>query len=134
MKEDLQTIPELRDLAKLQAQMLQPAQNMNMDGSFELGWGTAVLCFGFVPYFNAAAYDVTLINEGLKQTTGGRKRLRLVRSTLLLIFTGIPLLVCGLVFGLVYLSESVMRHAEIHWFDYYERTTSRYCRAGPADS
>jgi hypothetical protein len=33
--------------------MQRPAQNVNMDGSFELGWGMALLCFGWVPYLNA---------------------------------------------------------------------------------
>jgi hypothetical protein len=33
--------------------MLRPTQNVNMDGSFELGWGMALLCFGLVPYLNA---------------------------------------------------------------------------------
>jgi hypothetical protein len=234
-------IPELEDLRKLQSQMQRPGQNLNMDGSFELGWGTAVLCFGLGAYFNAilpkslwtswwtawigwlpltcaafapygipkivkkfitwprtgyvanpheiklsqlvmlmvfgsalgfclslpfvlvseihaavsqqgpqgdmhnivrhgldllicapvavylgrkvikkrpplpAAYDAALINQKLSQTAAGRKRLRLVRGTLFGMMVGIPLLVCGLVFGLVYLSKSVMRYTEVHW-------------------
>lgn len=43
--------PVARELAALNAQMMRPAQNVNRDGSFELGWGFAVLCFGFAPYF-----------------------------------------------------------------------------------
>ena len=56
MNENVQSLPdasELGDLARLQAQMQRPAQNVNVDGSFELGWGTAVLLFALVPYFNA---------------------------------------------------------------------------------
>jgi len=34
--------------------MLRPAQNVNKDGGFELGWGTMILLAGLVPYFNAA--------------------------------------------------------------------------------
>src|SRR5208282_5471083 len=244
MRDNLQSlphVPEVGDLAKLQAQMQRPAQNVNMDGSFELGWGTALLCFGSVSYLNAAlsesvgtswwtawigyvplicagfapygipkmvkrfitwprtgyvanpndmkliqlvmlmvfggalglsltlpfvlvsqireairqpgahsdlysivlhgielvvcatltvylgrkvirkrqplpaAYDAALVNQGLEQTATGRKCLRLVRLTLLLMFVGIPILVCGVVFGLMYWSKSVMRHAEFHW-------------------
>jgi hypothetical protein len=62
-----------------------------------------------------AAYDAALINQGFRQTAAGRKHLRLVRFALLLMFAGIPILVCGVVFGLMYLSKSVMRHTEIHW-------------------
>ena len=234
MKDSLQSlpdVPEVGDLAKLQAQMLRPAQNVNMDGSFELGWGTALLCFGSVSYLNAvlpesvwtswwtawigylplicagfapyaiprmikrfitwprtgyvanpndlkliqlvmlmvfggalgfslslpfvlvseireaisqagahsdlhsiilhgiellvcatlavylgrktirkrqplpAAYDAALINQGLGQTSAGRKTLRVVKFTLLLMFVGIPILVCGVVFGLMYLEQ-----------------------------
>ena len=247
MKDDLQSlphVPEVGDLAKLQTQMLRPAQNVNMDGSFELGWGMALLCFGLVPYLNAvlpksvwaspwtawigylpmvcltcaafaaygipriikrfitwprtgyvanpndieliqlvmlmvfgsalgfsltlpfvmvseireaisragahsdlnriilhsielvvcatlalylgrktirkrqplpAAYDAALINQGLGRTAAGRKCLRGVRFTLVLLFVGIPILVCGGVFGLMYLNKSVMRHTEIQW-------------------
>ena len=240
-QQSLENIPQLQDLARLQAQMQRPGQNINMDGSFELGWGTAVLCFGMVPYLNAvlpksiwtswwtawvgwlplicaafapygipkivkrfitwprtgyvanpneiklmqllmlmvfgaalgfslslpfmlafeihaaisqtgahvslqtiilhgikllicataavylgrkvirkrpplpAAYDAALINQELSQSAAGRKRMRLVRGTLLVMMVGIPLLVCGLVFGLVFLSKSVMHHGEIHW-------------------
>jgi hypothetical protein len=49
----LANVPEAEALAQLQAQMQRPARNVNMDGSFELGWGTALLCGGLVPYFNA---------------------------------------------------------------------------------
>ncbi len=244
MKSHLQSlphVPEVGDLAKLQAQMLRPAQNVNMDGSFELGWGTALLCFGSVSYLNAAlpesvwtswwtswigylplicagfapygipkmvkrfitwprtgyvanandlkliqlvmlmvfggalgfslslpfvlvseireaisrasahsdlhriilhgiellvcatlamylgrkviwkrqpvpaAYDAALINQGFGQTSAGRKTLRLVRLTLLLLFVGIPVLVCGVVFWLMYWSKSVVRHTDIYW-------------------
>ena len=56
MKDTLQGLPgapEVADLARLQAQMLRPAQNVNVDGSFELGWGMALLCFGSVCYLDA---------------------------------------------------------------------------------
>jgi len=235
------SIPELEDLRKLQGQMERAAQNVNVDGSFELGWGTAVLCFGLGAYFNAVlpksvwtswwtawighlplicaafapygipkivkrfitwprtgyvanpheiklsqlvmlmvfgsalgfslslpfvliseihaaisqqgaqgdlhnilrhsldllicapvavylgrkvirkrsplpgAYETALINQGLSQTAAGRKRLRLVRSTLFVMMVAVQLLACGLVFGLVYLSKSVMRHTEADW-------------------
>ncbi len=238
---NLSTVPEVQDLAKLQAQMLRPAQNANMDGGFELGWGTMLLCSGLVPYINAAlpkavwasswiswlaylplicmalapyavpklikkfitwprtgyvanlnevkliqlvmlmvfglalgfsltlpfvlisdirgllsqagphggvrkvilhgiqlvvcavlvvylgrktikkrqplpaAYDAALINQGLKQTASGRKQLRVVWSTMVLMFVGIPILLGGLVLGLVYLSKSAIPHTEIHW-------------------
>lgn len=46
--------PEARELAALQAQMLRPAANVNRDGSFELGWGLALLCAGFGTYFSVA--------------------------------------------------------------------------------
>jgi hypothetical protein len=52
--QDLANVPEAQDLATLQAQMQRPARNVSMDGGFELGWGTMVLCSGLVPYFNAA--------------------------------------------------------------------------------
>jgi hypothetical protein len=51
-----QALPQnaaVRELAELQARMLRPAQNVNMDGGFELGWGTAIFVFGLVPYLNA---------------------------------------------------------------------------------
>ena len=242
--ESLPRIPEVGDLAKLQAQMLPPAQKVNMDGSFELGWGTALLCFGLVPYLDAvlaksvwaspltvwigyltmfcltcaafapygvskmikrfvtwprtgyvanpndvkliqlvmlmvfgaalgfsltlpfllvaeireainragarsdshsiilhgielvvcatlavylgrktfrkrqpfpSAYDAALINQGLGKTSAGGKILRVVKFRLFLKFVGIPILVCGVVIGVVYWSKSVMRHTEIKW-------------------
>ena len=244
MKDNVQclaNVPEVEELAKLQAQMQRPAKNVNMDGSFELGWGTALLCGGLVPYFNAllpksvwtswwtvwigylpllcfgfapygvpkmikrfvtwprtgyvanpsdiklsqlvmimvfggalgyclvtpfilvseireaisrpgvhsdlrsiiwhgiklavcatlavylgrktirkrqplpAAYDASLINLGLKHTAAGRMTLRTVRFTLLLMFIGIPILVGGVVFGLIYLNKSILRHTELDW-------------------
>ncbi len=241
VSENLPGIPQARELTQLQAQMLRPAQAVNQDGSFELGWGTAILCFSLVPYFNAflpktvwaslwtawigylplicgafapygipkiikrfftwprtgyvanpnevklkqlvmlmifggalgfsislplvllpeiraamshsgapdnlpgiithgikllicagitiylwpkviakrsplpVAYDAALVNQALNQTTAGRKILRLVRWSLLSFFCGIPLLVCGLVFGLMYLSKPTMPRAEVHW-------------------
>jgi hypothetical protein len=237
----LGNVPELHELARLQARMQRPGQNVNIDGSFELGWGTALLCFASVSYLNAvvpksiwtswwtawigylpllcaafapyaiprlvkrfvtwprtgyvanpndvkliqlvmlmvfgvalgfsltlpfvlvseilaaisqpgaqgslhriilhgikllicatvavylgrkvirkrppvpAAYDAALINQQLSQSAVGRKHLRLARATLFVMMVGIPLLVCGLVFGLMYLSKSVVRHAEVHW-------------------
>lgn len=238
----LDDIPALHDLAKLQAQMQKPARNTNVDGSFELGWGTMLLCAGLVPYFNAAmpkafwsspwlawmsylpllcmafapfaipklikrsitwprtgyfanpnelklkqllmlmvfglalgflvtrpmqliwdirelsnppgptephigggargvilhgiellicaalvlylgrkvirkrqplpaAYDAAI----LAQSTLGRKGLRQVKTVLFLLFIGVPLLLGGLVFGVIYLSKAVMSHTEIHW-------------------
>jgi hypothetical protein len=62
-----------------------------------------------------AAYDAALITEGVRQTLKGRNRLRLVRFTLLFMFVGVPLLICGVVFGLVYFSKAVMRHMEVQW-------------------
>ena len=56
MKAHPQSLPQnaaLRELAELQTRMLRPAQNINLDGGFELGWGAAILLFGLVPYFNA---------------------------------------------------------------------------------
>ena len=50
MKNSLQDLQEAQDLAKLQAQMLRPAQNVNTDGSFDLGWGTALICSGSTSY------------------------------------------------------------------------------------
>ena len=238
----MEDIPELRDLATLQAQMQKPARNTNIDGSFELGWGTMLLCAGLVPYFNAAmpkafwsspwlaylaylpllcmafapfaisklikrfitwprigyfanpndlkltqllmlmafglalgflatrpirlvwdirelgstpgpavphlgvetrgiilhgiellicaalvvylgrkvirkrqpppaAYDAAMLAQGAL----GRKRLRQVKLILSLFFVGVPVLLCGVVFGVIYLSRSVMSHTEIHW-------------------
>ena len=237
----LEGLPDLQALAKLQAQMQRLAQNINADGSFELGWGTALLCLSLVPYFNAllpksvwtswwaswigylplicgafapyavpktvkrfitwprtgyvvtlhdiklaqlvmlmifgaalgvslslpfilaseihaamsqtgphtdlqtmirqaidvllsaavavylgrkvigkrsrlpGAHEAALINQELGRTAAGRKCLRLVRSTLFVMMVVIPLLVCGLVFGLVCLSSSVMRRTEFDW-------------------
>jgi hypothetical protein len=62
-----------------------------------------------------AAYDASLINQGLKQTPSGRKQLRVVWSTMGLMFLGLPILLGGLVLGLVYLGKSASPHAEIHW-------------------
>ena len=62
-----------------------------------------------------AAYDAALINQGLGQTAAGKKHLRSVGFTLLLMFVGIPVLVCGVVFWLMYWSKSVVRHTEIYW-------------------
>jgi hypothetical protein len=45
--------PELQDLKTLQNQMLVPGRKTNQDGSFELGWGIALLCAGGGPYFTA---------------------------------------------------------------------------------
>lgn len=234
---NLADIPELRDLTTLQTQMQKPGMRVNVDGSFELGWGTMLLCAGLVPYFNAAmpkafwsspwlswmaylpllcmafapfaipklikrfitwprtgyfanpndlklkqllmlmAFGLALgfalslpfilvaeirelLNQSsppnpmrspvrhaiellvcvivavylgrkvirkrqpppgaydaavLAQSTLGRKRLRQVKFVLLLIFAGVPVLLCGLVFGVIYLSKSVMSHTEIHW-------------------
>jgi len=49
----LSGVPAAADLAQLQALMQRPAQNVNADGSFELGWGVAVLLGGLIPYLNA---------------------------------------------------------------------------------
>ncbi len=42
-----------QQLATLQAQMQRAAKVTNVEGSFELGWGSAYLLFASVPYFNA---------------------------------------------------------------------------------
>jgi hypothetical protein len=55
MRESLQhlpNIPEAHELAQLQAQMQRPARNINADGGFELGWGTALLFFGLGSYLS----------------------------------------------------------------------------------
>lgn len=245
MKEHSQSlpgIPEAQDLANLQAQMLRPARNVNIDGSFELGWGMSMFCLGLVPYINPLlpksmwaswwtawigflplicgvfaiygipklvkrfvtwprtgyvanpgevkltqlvmlmvfgaalglsltmpfilvseireaisrqsatgdmprilrhgvqllvcatvaiwlgrktitkrrppvpmAYDAAVITQGLKQTPAGRTSLRTVKFTMLLLFAGIPIVVFGVAFGLMYLSKAVIHHAEIEW-------------------
>ena len=51
--EGLPGSPEARALAALQAQMLRPAQSVNRDGGFELGWGVALWLFSAGPYLNA---------------------------------------------------------------------------------
>ncbi|HUC84143.1 MAG TPA: hypothetical protein VL970_03045 [Candidatus Acidoferrales bacterium] len=246
MNENLQgppNVPEVRDLAQLQARMLRPASQVNIEGSFELGWGLFMLCGCLAPCFNAilpkfvlaspwtswitflplicmafapwgvpkiikrfvtwprtgyvanpneikliqlvmlmifgaavglslglililvpqireaishpgmrsalhsitwhiiellvcitvavylgrktirkrqplpVAYDAALINQALRQTDAGRKCLRVVRFTLVLLFAGIPILLCGLVVGLMYLTKIVMRHTEIDWHE-----------------
>jgi hypothetical protein len=53
MNDRLSNLQEAKDLAKLQAQMQRPAQTVHLDGGFELGWGTAIVCCGLVPYLNA---------------------------------------------------------------------------------
>ncbi|HVY72226.1 MAG TPA: hypothetical protein VHH73_19995 [Verrucomicrobiae bacterium] len=238
--ENLSMPPEGLDLAKLQAQMQRPAKNVNLDGSFELGWGTAMLCFSLVPYINAilpksiwvswwtvwigylplicggfAPYAIprmvkefitwprtgyvanpndmkliqlvmlmgfgvalgyslvaplllvseireaisrpaahgawqgiiwhgirlfvcaalavylgrktikkhplppthgaALLGQGLGQTVAGKQILRTVKFTLLLMLVGIPIMVIGVVFGLMYLSKLAMRRAEVDW-------------------
>ncbi|MGH7967807.1 MAG: hypothetical protein ACREIC_03670, partial [Limisphaerales bacterium] len=239
--ERLTGMAEARELAALQAQMQRPAQNLNKDGGFELGWGLSLLCLGLAPYFSAvvtksswfsawtawiaflpficaafapyavpkmikrfitwprtgyfanpdevtlkqlvlllvfgsavgaslgqafvllvkvhegtggpgrhgeiqgilvnciglvlgailaaylgpkvirkrkpapAAYDAALITQGLKRTAAGRKRLRVVKFTLITMFLATPILVCGVVYGLMYSSRLVLRHGEIHW-------------------
>src|SRR5215467_14267527 len=55
MKEHLRQLPDIpavQELARLQAQMQRPALNTNKDGSFELGWGTALLFFGLGSYLS----------------------------------------------------------------------------------
>lgn len=244
--QDFADVPEVRDLAALQAQMQKPALHTNVDGGFELGWGAMLLCVGLVPYFNAAmpkafwlspwlawmaylpllcmafapfvipklvkrfvtwprigyfanpnelklkqllmlmafglaigflvtrpvqlvwdirelgsnpnpagphlgggmrnavlhgiellvcaafavylgrkviqkrqpppaAYDAALLAQRLKQSATGRKHLRVAKTALLLIFLGVPVALCGLVLGVMYLSKSVMRHTVINW-------------------
>lgn len=239
------TVQEVQDLAHLQAQMQKPALHANRDGGFELGWGTAILFAGLVPYFNAAmpksfwispwtnwmsylpllcmafapyaipklvkrfvtwprtgyvanpnelkltqllmlmafglvlgfvitramhlvwdirelsnppgqpgphigggtrgailhgaelvigaaltfylarkvirkrpppptAYDAAQLTQRLKQIAVGRKQVRVVKATMLGVFLGIPLMLCGVVLGLMWLSKAVMSHAEIH--------------------
>ena len=62
-----------------------------------------------------AAYDAALLTQRLKQSAAGRKHLRVAKSALLVIFLGVPVLLCGLVLGVMYLSNSVMRHTVINW-------------------
>jgi hypothetical protein len=40
------------ELARLQKQIQRSAQTVNLDGSFELGWGLSMICLGSGPYFN----------------------------------------------------------------------------------
>jgi hypothetical protein len=54
-----------------------------------------------------AAYDAQLIAAGLKQTPSRRRRLGLVKLTLLAMFIGLPLVLAGVVFGLMSWSKSV---------------------------
>ncbi len=244
MKENSEELPEMAELgklARLQSQMQRTGQEVNREGSLEVGWGIAVLCCGLTPYFNAlvmksgwfsgwtswiaflpligaafapyavprmikrfitwprtgyvanpndmkliqlvmlmvfgcalgigivqvillvvqaqetfgqpgahsdlhkstlrgitlvasaslamylgrkvirkrpplpAAYDAVLIAQGLKQTAAGRKIHRGVRCTLVVVFLGVPMLVFGIAFGLMYWSKGLMRLTEIHW-------------------
>jgi hypothetical protein len=71
-----------------------------------------------------AAYDAQLISAGLKQTPFGRRRLGLVKLTLLAMFIGLPIVLGGIVFGLMSWTKSVdpvlaahegLRSAEPHW-------------------
>jgi len=62
-----------------------------------------------------AAYDAEVMKQGLKQTAAGRKRLRVVRLTLFAMFLIPPILLCGVVFGLMYWSKPVLRPADISW-------------------
>ena len=231
----MKPIRELQDLARLQSRMQRPAGNINNDGSFELGWGTMILCGGLVTYLHEVlpgsrwggwlgmilvfcsplaafaipklikryftwprtgyvaqlndikliqlvrlmalgatlgvgltlgfrlaseirdpirgfgpqnnsltlfldgflllvcmslavylcrktitkrqllpgGYDAAQINQQFKRTAAGRKILWGVKATLLLLFVGIPVLVGGVVFGLIYLSKSVTSNGEI---------------------
>lgn len=232
---------EVHDLAEIQGQMQRPARYVNLDGSFDLGWGTAILCLSLVPYINAilpkaiwsspwtswiaylplfcgaiapyavgkivkrfvtwprsgyvrnpneitlgylilimifglalgdsfgmvyvltmeirkevshtggagnfhdiiyhvirllisfslavylgrkairkrrplpVAYDSTVINQQLSQTVAGRKCVRTVKLTLFFLLIGLPIMVCGVVFGLMYLGHTAMRHALFQW-------------------
>ena len=47
--EDLPDSPEVRELARLQTRMQRPGLEVNREGSFEIGWGIAMLCCGVVP-------------------------------------------------------------------------------------
>ncbi len=59
-----------------------------------------------------AAYDAAMIAEGLKQTAPGRRHLRLVKVTILGMLIGLPLLVFGVVFALMYWGGSAFSHPE----------------------
>ena len=61
------------------------------------------------------AYDAAVITESLKQTVSGRTRLRLVKFTLLGIFIGLPVIISGIAFGLMYWTKSVVHPREIDW-------------------
>jgi len=63
-----------------------------------------------------AAYDAKVITEGLAQTASGRRQLRLVKGTLVAMFIGMPLLVFGVVFGLMHWSKPALRHNELDWW------------------
>jgi hypothetical protein len=52
-------LPEAQQLASIQAQLLRPSRAINLDGSFELGWGMSLLCFGSIPYLNTALHNVS---------------------------------------------------------------------------
>jgi hypothetical protein len=51
--------PEAQELAKLQTRMQRPGLEVNREGSFELGWGIAMLCAGLDPYFSAVVIKST---------------------------------------------------------------------------
>jgi cytochrome bd-type quinol oxidase subunit 2 len=57
------------------------------------------------------AYDAGVIDSGLKQTASGRRVRRAVRFSLVLLFIGVPLLVCGVTLGIVYLSHQAVPRA-----------------------
>ena len=51
--------PEARELAKLQTRMQRPGLEANREGSFELGWGIMMLCWGLDPYYSAVVTKST---------------------------------------------------------------------------
>jgi hypothetical protein len=75
-----------------------------------------------------SAYDTALI-KGMQQMDMGRKVVRRVKLTLLVLFLGIPVLVCGIVFGVNYLSRSVLSRGAIEWAQFGVLSFTGGCNA-----
>lgn len=61
------------------------------------------------------AYDATIMSQGLKQTAAGRRQLRVVKASVLLLFIGVPLLLGAVVLGVLFLTKAAMHHVELEW-------------------
>lgn len=48
----LAPLTDAAELARLQQQMQRSAKTVNLDGSFELGWGLSMICLSGAPYFS----------------------------------------------------------------------------------